>query len=362
MNTLAYSKPSEDYKEMEAPLSFAHPSSIIDYLSSIIMQESAALDSLARSLSFSLAFSHAPNSLSNSSAQQRDKNHVLSVLQLLHSLSGRIILSGMGKCGHIANKLAATFASTGTPASFIHPAEASHGDLGMISKSDAVIVLSNSGNTSELNDIIDYTRRLLVPLIALTSNDNSRLAQAADYVLLLPAIPEACPLGLAPTTSTAMMLGLGDALALTLLRLKGFSSDDFRQLHPGGKIGKMLLRAGDIMHSSLPLVTHREAMQKAIIEMSAKSFGCVGVVDQDQSLLGIITDGDLRRHMSSNLLDLPVTAVMTANPVSISSTTLVSAALALMNQNKISSVFVLDQNKKPTGIIHLHDCLRAGIN
>jgi arabinose-5-phosphate isomerase len=270
----------------------------------------------------------------------------------------------MGKSGHVARKLAATFASTGTPAQFVHPGEASHGDLGMITAKDAVLALSNSGDTAELADIVGYSRRFRIPLIAMTRQAQSSLAEAADIALVLPPAPEACPLGLAPTTSTTMMLALGDALAVTLLERRGFSVDDFQILHPGGQIGRDLLRVADIMHTgdALPLVPQGTLMGEAILVMTAKSKGCVGILGPRRRLIGIITDGDLRRHMSGALLGSTVDAVMSRNPRTIRPRALVGEALNLMNAHapRITCLFAVDEAMRPVGILHVHDCLRAG--
>jgi len=276
---------------------------------------------------------------------------------------GRIIVTGIGKSGHIAHKIAATLASTGTPAQFIHPVEASHGDLGMIGCEDAILALSNSGETSELADIIAYSRRFRIPLIAITGGSRSTLAGAADIVLVLPAAAEACPMGLAPTTSTTMMMTLGDALALALLERKGFSSVDFQLFHPGGRLGRRLLRVSDIMHkkAEIPLVSPAAHMSDAILVMTAKSFGCVGVCETDRRLLGVITDGDLRRHMDNALLARTVREVMHRNPKTIMATALAADALGLMNRFAITSLFVVDDGGRPVGFLHMHDCLRAGV-
>jgi arabinose-5-phosphate isomerase len=283
-------------------------------------------------------------------------------LDLLHAATGRVIVTGMGKSGHIARKIAATMASTGTPAQFVHPAEASHGDMGMVTSADAVLALSNSGETVELADLITYSRRWRIPLIAITSRRNSTLGNAADVTLALPATGEAGALGLAPTSSTTMMLALGDALALGLLERKGFSAEDFHQLHPGGKLGQRLLRVGDLMHrdNEVPLVENSALMSSAIIEMSSKTFGCVGAVDAQGHLIGIITDGDLRRHMGADLLAQQVGAVMTARPLTIGAHALAAEAVRIMNEHSITTLFVVAE-EKPVGIIRLHDCLRAGV-
>ena len=283
-------------------------------------------------------------------------------LDVFAQVSGRIVVSGMGKSGHVGRKIAATFASTGTPAQFVHPGEASHGDLGMIAPGDALFALSNSGKTPELADIIAYTRLRAIPLVALTSKPGSALAEAADAALILPAVPEACPMGLAPTTSTTLMMALGDALAVALLERKGFTSSDYRELHPGGALGRKLLRVSDLMHdaSELPLCGQETPMSEAIIAMSEKTFGCVGVVDDGGHLVGVITDGDLRRHMSQDLLALPASEVMTPDPKTIRPQALAAEALGNMNRLSITSLFVLDEDK-PVGIVRMHDCLRADV-
>jgi arabinose-5-phosphate isomerase len=283
----------------------------------------------------------------------------------LAAVSGRIIVTGMGKSGHVARKIAATLASTGTLAQFVHPGEASHGDLGMVAAGDAVIALSNSGDTPELADIVAYTRRFRIPLIAMTGRAGSALAEAADVVLVLPEAAEACPMGLAPTTSTTMMLALGDAIAVALLERAGFSASDFRVLHPGGRLGRKLLRVDDIMHvgAAMPLVAAGTGMAEAIVTMSAKSFGCIGVQDEAGRLIGIITDGDLRRHMGSDLLNETVDVVMSRRPRTIRPRALAAEALNLMTgqRQQITSLFVVDEAMRPLGFLHLHDCLRAGV-
>jgi arabinose-5-phosphate isomerase len=281
----------------------------------------------------------------------------------LAQVRGRVTVTGMGKSGHIARKIAATFSSTGTPAQFVHPAEASHGDLGMIAEGDAVLALSNSGDTAELADIVAYTRRFRVPLLAMTRRGGSTLAEAADVTLLLPATTEACPMGLAPTTSTTMMLALGDALAVALLERKGFSAGDFQVLHPGGQLGQKLLRVADIMHDgdAIPLIHRKSTMADAILVMTTKSFGCVGVTDDAGKLIGIVTDGDLRRHMGDGLLRATVDKVMSGRPKTIRPQALAAEALGLMNEAAITSLFAVDEKHRPLGILHIHDCLRAGI-
>ena len=283
-------------------------------------------------------------------------------LDILAGVTGRVIVTGMGKSGHIARKIAATFASTGTPAQFVHPGEASHGDLGMVTAADAVVALSNSGETFELADIVNHTRRWSIPLIAITAGGGSTLGAAADVTLLLPKVGEAGSMAIAPTTSTTMMLALGDALAVALLERKGFSAEDFHALHPGGKLGQKLLRVADLMHvgKELPLIDVESGMQEAILEMTAKTFGCVGATDKDGRLAGIITDGDLRRHMGGDLMHRTVREVMTAHPRTIRAGALAAEALHVMNEKSITSLFVLDDGK-PVGIVRLHDCLKAGV-
>jgi arabinose-5-phosphate isomerase len=286
-------------------------------------------------------------------------------VERLAAVRGRVIVTGMGKSGHIARKIAATLASTGTPAQFVHPGEASHGDLGMIAAGDAIIALSNSGDTAELADIVAYAKRFRIPLIAMTSRLGSALAEAADVALILPDSAEACPMGLAPTTSTTMMMALGDAVAVALLERKGFSASDYKVLHPGGQLGRKLLRVDDIMHtgSAVPLVPLDTVMSDAILTMTRKSFGCVGVTDGGGRLVGIITDGDLRRHMSSDLLAHTVDVVMSRRPRTIRPRALAAEAVNLMNAQspQITSLFVVDGGLQPIGFVHLHDCLRAGI-
>jgi arabinose-5-phosphate isomerase len=285
-------------------------------------------------------------------------------LECLAGATGRVVVTGIGKSGHVARKVAATMASTGSPAIYVHPAEASHGDLGMITLGDAVIALSNSGGTAELADIIAYTRRFRIPLIGITSRRDSVLAKAADVALLLPRVTEACPMGLAPTTSTTMMLALGDALAIALLERRGFSPADFQALHPGGQLGRRLLRVADVMHGrdEVPLVQPDVTTDEAILVMTSKRFGCVGIVDAQGRLIGIVTDGDLRRHMSPDLLRQTVGTIMTRHPKSIRPDALAAEALAEMNitDRPVTSLFVVDGGR-PVGIVHVHDLLRAGV-
>ncbi len=288
------------------------------------------------------------------------------VLDVLVAVTGRITVTGMGKSGHIARKIAATLASTGTPAQFVHPGEASHGDLGMIAPGDAVLAMSNSGDTTELDDIVLYTRRFAIPLVAMTAQAESALAEAADATIILPQAPEACPMGLAPTTSTIMMLALGDAVAIALLERKGFSAKDFQVLHPGGSLGRKLLRVSDIMHGpeELPLCRPETPMAEAILTMTKGTFGCVGITQDDGALVGIITDGDLRRHMNPGLLEARAAEVMTGPPRTIRPQALAAEALGIMNglrnERPITSLFVVEE-ARPIGILHIHDCLRTGV-
>jgi arabinose-5-phosphate isomerase len=287
----------------------------------------------------------------------------LKAVTLIEGAPGRVIVTGMGKSGHVARKIAATMASTGCPAFYVHPAEASHGDLGMVTRDDAVVALSNSGETPELGDIIAYTRRFEIPLIGITSRDGSTLATASDVALVLPANPEACPMGLAPTTSTTMMLALGDALAVTLLERKGFTAADFKVFHPGGQLGQRLLKVADLMHGGdgLPLVGADAKMAEVLLVMTAKSLGCAGVVGTDGRLAGILTDGDLRRHMSPDLLGAKAAEVMTASPRTVPPNLLAAEALRQMNERSITSLFVVEADGRPVGVLHVHDCLRAGL-
>jgi arabinose-5-phosphate isomerase len=276
---------------------------------------------------------------------------------------GRVVVAGMGKSGHVGRKIAATLASTGTPALFVHPAEAMHGDLGMITRNDVILALSWSGETAELRSLTDYSRRFGIALISMTANAASTLAKASDISLVLPDAREACPHNLAPTTSSVMQLALGDALAIALLDSRGFSALDFRELHPGGRLGAMLTFVRDLMHTGdrIPLAAPGVPMREAIATMSAKGFGCVGIVDATGALAGIITDGDLRRHLSADLLDANVESVMTRTPVTTQPDQIASQALAVMDTRKITALFVVEDGK-PIGILHMHDLLRAGVS
>ncbi len=283
--------------------------------------------------------------------------------ELIGGIDGRVVVTGIGKSGHIGRKIAASLASTGTPAFFVHPVEANHGDLGMITSGDVVLALSWGGETAELQGIVSFTRRFSIPLIALTSGEASTLARAAELVLLLPKEQEACPHGLAPTTSTLMQLAVGDALAVALLEARGFSATDFRVYHPGGKLGAMLSHVSDLMHSGdrMPLVKKGVLMPEAIEELSRKRFGCVGVLDDDGCLCGVITDGDISRHLGLDLRQTLVDDVMTHNPKTVGKETLATAAMAILNKHSIGALLVVDEARKPVGIVHFHDLLRVGV-
>jgi arabinose-5-phosphate isomerase len=287
-------------------------------------------------------------------------------VDILLATKGRVIVSGIGKSGHIARKIAATLASTGTPAHFVHPSEASHGDLGEITRQDVLIVLSWRGETTELSDLIIYAKRFGIPLIGMAWNPDSTLLKAADVALTLPHVREACPHGLAPTTSTTLMLVLGDALAMALMARRDFSADEYRGLHPGGSLGRALIRVRDLMHGvdELPLVGEDDSLRSAIAAMEKHNFGCVGVTGKSGALAGIITDGDLRRRFDENLTDAKAGDVMTRSPKTVRSDQLAAEALALMNEKKITQLFVLDPKAdaaKPVGILHIHDLLKAGL-
>src|SRR5664279_4345158 len=282
-------------------------------------------------------------------------------IELIRAAPGRVIVTGMGKSGHVGHKIASTFASTGTPALFVHPAEASHGDLGMITKSDVILALSWSVETAELKNITDYSQRHKIGLIAMTASPDSTLAKNADVVLGLPQAREACPHNLAPTTSALTQLALGDALAIALLESHGFTAVDFGALHPGGKLGALLKTVRDLMHSgaSVPLAPLGTRMSDALLEMSAKGFGCIGITDARSHLVGIITDGELRRHMRNDLLDAKVDDVMTREPKTVRPDQLISETLEILNSLKVTALFSVEAGK-PVGVIHVHDLLRAG--
>ncbi len=285
-------------------------------------------------------------------------------LRVMLAARGRVIVSGMGKSGHVARKIAATLASTGTPSMFVHPAEASHGDLGMITAADVVLLLSNSGETPELADMIAYAKRFGIPLIAVAGRAESTLMRQADVGVLLPPAPEACSVGLAPTTSTTMTLALGDAMAVALMEHREFTPEDFRDFHPGGRLGARLATVGLLMHrgEEMPLIAPETPMTEVLLVISAKGFGVAGVVDAGGDLIGIITDGDLRRNMAG-LLDRRADEVMTRGPKTISAAALASEALGIMNARKITTLFATDPvaPARPVGILHVHDCLRAGV-
>jgi arabinose-5-phosphate isomerase len=339
---------SNTAKQMVSPAPQAHkrhspdPDSIIATARRVLGQEAEALHAVAARLDG--LFSQA--------------------VEVIYGIKGRVVVSGMGKSGHVARKIAATLASTGTPAMFVHPGEASHGDLGMITADDAVLALSNSGEAAELDAILAYSRRFAIPLIAMTGSADNTLARTADLALVLPREPEACPMGLAPTTSTTMMIGLGDALAVALMERRGFSEDDYRTFHPGGQIGRILLKVSEVMHGpeGLPLITPERPMSQAIIVMTEHGFGCAGVVDGDGRLVGIITDGDLRRHMGPALMESPVGTVMTRGPKTIGPDALAAEALGVMNlsEKPFTAMFVVEDDR-PIGIVSVHDLLRAGV-
>jgi arabinose-5-phosphate isomerase len=317
-------------------------SSSTDFLATgrrVILREAGALEALAGALGHT--FSEA--------------------VALLMAAKGRVIVSGMGKSGHIARKIAATFASTGTPAHFVHPAEASHGDLGMVAQGDVLIVLSNSGETPELADLLAHAKRFGIPLIGVAGREGSTVMRQADVAILLPSVPEACEKGIVPTTSTTMTLALGDALAIALMEHRAFTPDHFRVFHPGGKLGARLLRVRDLMHDNPPLVPDDMPMGEVLVEISRKGFGVVGVTDADGALAGIITDGDLRRHLDG-LMSHTAGEVMTRSPRTIRTEALAGEALALMNDRKITCLLVTAEDQtQAIGILHVHDCLRAGV-
>ncbi len=291
-----------------------------------------------------------------------NNDNLSKALDLMQNTKGRVIVTGMGKSGHIGHKIAATLASTGTPSFFVHPGEASHGDLGMLTNDDVVLAISNGGESKELSDIIVYCKRYGIPLISMTKNPDSSLGRAGNVLLKLPDHGEACPLGLAPTSSTTATLVLGDILAVCLLERKGFSKLDYKQRHPGGKLGAILQKVSDLMHTGkeMPLISKDASMKEALLEMTAKMLGSVGIVDTDGKLIGMITDGDLRRCMSDNILNKNVSEIMTKNPKTTTPDILAAELLKILNENKITQMFVID-NGIPVGIIHMHDCFNAGV-
>ncbi len=314
-------------------------SSDLEYAKSVLKQEIAGLEAMYWAL---------------------DNNFVSAVELMYKKREGHVIVSGMGKPGHIGKKISATLSSVGTPSFFLHPAEASHGDLGEISEKDVLLILSLSGNTQELISMLSYANRFGIDIIAVTANPDSVLAKAASIVILMPKIDEACPYNLAPTTTTTMMLAVGDALALSLLKKKSFTRDDFKNYHPGGALGKRLLKVSDLMHVDTPIVKEDDLMKDVLIEMTNKSFGCVCVVDNEGKIVGIITDGDLRRKINSNFLEQKAFEVMTSNPQVIQEDMFAQEATKIMNKHSITSLLV-GKEDKPCGIIHIHDCLRVGL-
>ena len=326
-----------------APTDSASESADLDVARSVLRTEAAGLRALAERLDGGFA----------------------RAVDLLAGATGRVAVTGMGKSGHVARKIAATLASVGTPALFVHPAEASHGDLGMIVAGDAVLALSNSGETAELADLVAHTRRFALPLVAITARADSALAGAADVALLLPPAAEACPMGLAPTTSTTMQMALGDALAVALLTRRGFTAADFRQFHPAGRLGARLKRVRELMHTNdaVPLAPPETVMDRALLLITEKRFGCLGVTDPAGRLIGIVTDGDLRRAMSPDLLSRRVGEIMTRAPRTIGPDALAAEAMHAMNARgrPITSLFVVDPHGMPVGILHVHDLLRAGV-
>lgn len=312
----------------------------LDTARRVIRTEAAALGTLA-------------NAIDGSMAQ---------AVQLILAAKGRVIISGMGKSGHIARKIAATLASTGTPAHFVHPAEASHGDLGMMTPGDVALVLSNSGETPELADLVAHTRRFNIPLIGVASRPDSSLMRQCDVGLLLPKVQEACGTGVVPTTSTTMTLALGDALAVALMEFRDFTATQFRDFHPGGKLGAQLMKVRDLMHTgdALPLAQPEAPMSEILLTISEKGFGITGILNKNRVLAGIVTDGDLRRNMDG-LLSKTAADVMSANPVSISGEMLAEKALSVMNERKITCLFVTTKEREVLGLLHIHDCLRAGL-
>lgn len=313
----------------------------------VLSEESSALQKLADSINEHFA-------------------QAISIIHNMKSAQGRLIVAGIGKSGHVARKIAATLASTGTPAYFVHPGEASHGDMGMITQKDVVLMLSNSGENAELSDLIHYTRRFDIPLIAMTSKADSSLGSHSDICLLLPSVPEACPNGLAPTTSTTMMIALGDALAVALLERMHLTSEQYKVFHPGGKLGQKLMKTSELMVKlqDLPLVDENAKMDEALIVMTEKNLGAVLVIDDNKTLKGLITDGDLKRHMAPDLLQKNVTDIMTRGPKTIAQTELAVKALDIMTKKEgqyLTSLIVVDENDNLSGMIRLQDCLRAGI-
>ncbi len=284
-------------------------------------------------------------------------------VEIIGDISGRVVITGVGKSGHIGNKLAASLASTGTPSFFVHPVEANHGDLGMITQDDVIIAISWGGESAEMRGIISYSRRFSIPMIAITAGETSTLARESDVVLLLPKEQEACPHGLAPTTSTMLQLAIGDALTVALLEARGFTAEDFRTFHPGGKLGASLSHVADIMHKGdrVPLVKLGTGMPEAAMMLSKMRFGCVGVIDEKGCLCGIVTDGDIARNLGASLAEKLVDEVMTPNPKTVKETTLATSAMAVLNRHNISALMVIDEERRPIGVVHFHDLLRIGV-
>ncbi|MFS8044566.1 KpsF/GutQ family sugar-phosphate isomerase [Rhizobium sp. BR 314] len=284
-------------------------------------------------------------------------------VEIIGDISGRVVITGVGKSGHIGNKLAASLASTGTPSFFVHPVEANHGDLGMITQDDVIIAISWGGESAELRGIISYSRRFSIPMISITAGGTSTLARESDVVLLLPKEQEACPHGLAPTTSTMLQLAIGDALTVALLEARGFTAEDFRTFHPGGKLGASLSHVADIMHKGdrVPLVKLGTGMPEAAMMLSKMRFGCVGVIDEKGCLCGIVTDGDIARNLGASLAEKLVDEVMTPNPKTVKETTLATSAMAVLNRHNISALMVIDDERRPIGVVHFHDLLRIGV-
>ncbi len=288
-------------------------------------------------------------------------NDFSDLVKLILNLNGRVIVSGVGKSGHIGNKIAATLASTGTPAYFVHATEASHGDLGMITEKDLCLLISNSGETSEIFDIVAHARRFSIPVATISSNTESTLVKAADFKLCLPVVEEACPIGMAPTTSTTMMLALGDALAVALMEAKNFNTENFKVLHPGGKLGAKMMMVSQVMHKSdaLPLVETQTSMKETLLTMSSRGFGIAAVVNEKDVLVGVITDGDLRRHIN-DLMSKTAGEIASLSPITVVRETFVVDALKLMQENKITVLIVTSAENKPVGILHIQDLLKVG--
>ena len=301
--------------------------------------------------------------LALSKLEKSINDNIIEAVNLLYKNKGRIIITGIGKSGYIGLKLTATLSSTGSPSQYINCAEANHGDLGAIQSDDILLALSKSGETKEMFPIISFAKKNKIKLISITAKKNSFLAKNSEVICLIPDIPESCPLNLAPTTSTTMMLVLGDAIALELMNKRNFKSENFKKLHPGGMLGKSLLLVKDIMHTKerLPLTKDNKTMREALLKMTSYGFGCVGITNNKNILIGIVTDGDLRRNISKNFLDIPIEKIMTKKPITVDSKMNIKDAINIMNSNKITAVFVVKKNSKvPEGILHIHDCIKIG--